>query len=173
MSARIRITVTVPEIILQSSFVRGEIERAMRRKTGPEIRAEFHKTVNGWNDQPSFNPSYHNTSEYVSTTVRPSGKGTTNYERVNNGVESHWLGPKRSGALHFKAFRQASTWPRLIRSQRSRRFGPYWHSKGHMSGVVEPREFDEVIALEYADTFAEDMQDAIRIAAVKSEVKGG
>lgn len=164
----IRITVKVPEIILNSRYVRFEIERKMRNKTGPEIRTEFRKTVNGWKEPPDFQPSYRNSTAEVSTTVRPVGKGTTKYGYVNNGTEPHLISARRAPVLRFKAFYQASTWPRVIRSQPSRRFGPWWIAK-QVTQHTEAREFDLVIAEEYADTFVNDMQDAIAIATVKSE----
>lgn len=163
----IRITVTVPEIVLNSSFVRHEIMKAMRHKTGPEIKREFQKTVQGWDNAPDFDVTVYQGANSIITHVFPSGSGAANYARVNAGSPAHVITPRRGGFLRFQTGYRAATSPRVIGSRSKSRFGnvistPIVHHPG-----FEAREFDATIAEQYADTFADDMQEAIKVAAVK------
>lgn len=172
MSARIRITVTVPSIILQSSLVRNEILQKMQRKTAPDLRRLFGQTVQGWVDKPDFSQKFHNGTEAVSTEVWPAGnsKGAQIYRLVNEGAPPHIITPKgsnRRGVLRFQTGYRRSTTPRVLGSRANSRYGDTVSALVVRHPGFEARAFDETIAEEYAPTFAEDMQDAIKIATVK------
>jgi hypothetical protein len=162
----IRIKVTVPEIVLDSSFVREKIKQVMRQKTGPDLRKEFKKTVEGWADSPDFSITVYEASNSIITHVFPSGNGTANYTRVNEGAPPHIIRPRHGGMLRFQTGYRAATSPRVIGSRAKNRYGnvistPIVHHPG-----FEARAFDETIALDYYETFVEDIQDAIQAATV-------
>jgi len=161
----IRITVKVPELVIDSRLVRHSIEQKMRLKTGPELQKEFKKTVAGWTNPPRFNPHYHHVQKLSTEVSTDSEK----YGYVNNGTPEHPIFARRGNLLWFQPGYRAATRPRIISSQRPQRFGAVVPARFiPMHPGIEPRLFDEVIALEYVDTFVEDMQDAIRLAVVRS-----
>jgi hypothetical protein len=163
----------VPEIILDSSSIRSEIKSKMRSKTGPEIRDEFEKTVEGWDNAPNFNVTVYDSVNSIITHVFPSGAGTTQYERVNEGAPPHRITPRRRGMLRFQTGYRPATSPRVIGSRAKSRFGNFISTPSVNHPGFEARKFDETIAEAYADTFAEDMQEAIRVASIKGVSVGG
>lgn len=163
----IRITVKVPKIVLNSSFVRAEILKKMRQKTGPDLRREFKKTVEGWDNAPDFDQTFPQGAGSIATHVFPSGPGTAQYERVNAGSPPHLITPRRAPVLRFQPGYRPATRPRVIGSRSKARFGNFVATQTVHHPGFEAREFDATIAEEYYDTFAEDMQDAIRIATVR------
>lgn len=163
MATSIRITVKVPEIILDSRLVRLAIERKMRAKTGPELQKEFKKTVVGWTNPPRFNPHYHHVQK-LSTEV---GTESDRYRWVNDGTPEHVITPKGGGRLRFQTGYRPATRPRVIGSQRPQRFGAMVSAFVVHHPGVEPRLFDEVIAVEYAETFVEDVQEAINMEVAR------
>lgn len=160
----IRITVTVPEVVLNSDFVRSQILQKMQHKTAPELRAEFRKTVEGWENKPDFSQKFHNGTDSVSTTVWPSGRNRAQYELVNEGSPSHTITPRRGGLLRFQTGYRPATRPRVIGSGSKQRFGNFISTPQVHHPGFEARAFDETIAEDYYDTFADDMQDAIKEA---------
>jgi hypothetical protein len=167
MSTSIRITVTVPESILRSDFMRDQIMQKMREKTGPDLRKEFMKTVNGWEGKPEFSQKFTNSVSAVSTEVFPSGTNRSTYELVNAGSPPHPIRAKNGrGLLRFQSGYRAATRPRVIGSRGKSRFGDAVSVpivRRHPGFVA--REFDMVIAEEYQSTFEDDMQDAINAGA--------
>lgn len=122
--------------------------------------------MDGWENAPDFSATVYDSTNSIICHVFPSGNGTANYELVNNGAPPHTITPRRRGMLRFQTGYRASTSPRVISSRANARFGnvistPVVHHPG-----FEARAFDETIALDYYDTFAEDMQDAIKTASV-------
>jgi hypothetical protein len=168
----IRITVTVPELVLRSSFVREMIVQKMERKTAPDLKRMFGLTVQGWADKPDFSQKFVNNVSQVSTEVWPSGsnKAAIVYRIVNEGSKPHLIVPKsrnRRGLLIFKSGYTASTSPRVLSSGRNFRFGDTVRTPVVLHPGFEAREFDTTIAEQYAPIFAADMQDAIKVATVK------
>lgn len=171
MSVSIEITVTVPEIVLSSATVRHMIVQKMQSKTAPDLQRLFKRTVTGWQDPPNFLQKFTNQVNYVSTTVWPgqSNKGGKTYTLVNNGASPHIIRPRRARVLSFQRGYSAGTRPRVLSSRGYSRFGDFVtagvvHHKG-----FDAREFDAEIAEQYAATFAADMQDAIKVATVRSK----
>jgi hypothetical protein len=165
--ANIRITVKVPEIVLNSDFILTRISQKMKSKTGPDLRALFRRTVEGWDNPPDFSQKFHVGRDYCSTTVWPSGRNKNQYNLVNEGSPPHIILPRRARMLRFQVGYRAATKPRVIGSSAKQRFGPYTGSAGVAHPGFEAREFDSAIAEEYQDTFAADMQDAINVAVVR------
>jgi len=161
----IRVTVKVPKEILSSSFVRAEIEKMQRNKTGPELRKEFKKTVEGWATAPDFSQKFKNGTDAVSVTVWPTGTGAKIYNLVNLGSPSHTITPKGRGVLRFQTGYRAATSPRVIGSRGNSRFGNMISTNLVHHPGFSAREFDSTIAEQYADTFTADMQAAIHLAA--------
>jgi len=163
----INITVTVPEYVLNSNFVRWLIVRAMQSKTAPDLRRLFGKTVEGWSGKPNFLQKFTNSTAYVSTTVWPSqgNKEGKTYTLVNNGSSPHRIYPRRGGMLRFQPGYRAGTRPRVLSSRSYSRSGPFVSARAVDHPGFEPREFDAEIAEQYAETFVKDMQEVIGSAA--------
>lgn len=159
---QIRIKVEVPEMVFNSSAVHQAIKEKMRSKTGPDIKKEFEKTVDGWETAPDFRVTVYESVNSIITHVFPSGIGTAQYVRVNEGVGPHLITPRRRGGrLRFQTGYRAATRPRVIGSRSKGRFGNEITALAVRHPGFEARKFDEVIADEYTPTFEQDMQDAI------------
>jgi len=169
MSAQIQIKVTVPEIVLNSATVRDAIMRKMQKKTAPDLQRMFRGTVNGWQDKPDFLQQFRNSPSEVSTTVRPglNSSGGKTYVIVNNGAEPHRITPRRGGMLRFQPGYRAGTRPRVLNSRSYSRFGSFISAQAVNHPGFEAREFDQEIADQYADTFVDDMNDAIKVATAR------
>lgn len=170
MGISIQITVTVPEIVLNSSFVRQMIVQKMQTKTAPDLKRMFGLTVQGWQGKPNFLQKFTNRAGYVSTTVWPSQGNTEGkkYTIVNNGSGPHTIVPRKARLLRFQPGYRAGTRPRVLGSRAYSRFGNFVSSRGVHHPGFDAREFDAEIAEQYADTFAKDMQDAIHVATARS-----
>jgi hypothetical protein len=166
MAISMSVKVTVPELVLDSALVRHMIERTLERKTGPDLSKEFRKTVQGWSSPPRFNPHIHNFSGHLSAEVSTDAE---RYIFVNNGTSAHVISPKNArGLLRFQPGYRAATRPGSISSSRPSRFGDHISSRKVFHPGVEPRNFDQIIAESYEDTFVSDIQDAIRMAVQKA-----
>ena len=165
----IRITVTVPEIVLRSSFVREMIMQKMERKTAPDLKRLFSQTVQGWANKPDFSQKFVNNISQVSTEVWPSGsnKAAIVYRIVNEGAPEHRLTPRRGGMLVFLRGYGASTTPQVLSSGRNFRYGEVVRSRGFIHPGFAARKFDTTISEQYAPTFQDDMQEAIKVATVR------
>lgn len=166
----IQITVTVPEIILESSLIRTMIVSKMQSKTGPDIRRLFEKTTRGWSNRPNFLQKFTSKVGYVSVMVWPSGsnKAGNIYALVNNGAGPHTITPRSRGLLRFQRGYRAATRPRILSSRSPSRYGETVSAHLVRHPGFEAREFDATIAEQYAGTFAADMQNVIHVAVVKS-----
>lgn len=163
MSASIQITVTVPEIIISSAVVRLKIQNKLERKTGPDMMKLFKKTTQGWEHNINFYQKSKNTNNEVSVTVFTRFK---QYVLVNFGSPPHTITAKRpSGLLRFQRGYKSSTRPGIISSRQKQRFGPIYETYFVEHPGFEAREFDKAIAEEIAETFAEDVQDAISLGS--------
>lgn len=163
MPISIRVSVKVPELVLDSELVRHAIQQKMERKTKPDLLKEFRKTVEGWDNAPRFQSEVEHVVNLLTRVFTESER----YAYVNNGTAPHIITPKGGGMLRFQTGYRAATSPKVIGSRKPQRFGPQIMTRGVRHPGIEPRLFDEVIALEYVDTFAQDIQDAIN-QAVKS-----
>lgn len=154
----IKIRVFVPKAVLDFGTVRNQIESTMIHKTGPEIRKEFHRTVQTWNEQPNWKTEMYRGVGVMWVKVFTY---STVYRLVNSGAGPHPIYPRRKKLLRFQRGFKAKTRPRLIGSFAGGKSGPYFSSRGVKHPGHEAREFDKTIAEEYQDTFARDIQDAV------------
>ena len=162
----ISMTVTVPEIIINSSVMRLKIENALRRKTGPDIKQNLAKTVVGWKHKPNWSMKFTNRNDYLSVSVWASGPNRNQYGLVNAGSPRHPIPAKSGGMLHFQPGYRAGTKPGRLMSQSPQRSGAFISSRGIPDHPgFKAREFDKAVAEEVGPRFAEDIQDAIRIGA--------
>ncbi len=167
MSVNIRISVTVPDSVLRSEFIRDQIMAKMQSKTAPDIKRLFGQTVNGWANKPDWSQRFTNSVDEVSTEVWPSGQHAAQYSIVNQGSPAHVIRPRNRGMLRFQVGYRRSTTPRVLSSRANSRYGDVVSSGMVRHPGFEARDFDAAIRDEYAPTFAEDMQEAIKVATVK------
>jgi len=165
MAVSVSITVEVPDNILNDADVRDEIQRMLRQRTGPELRKQFGKTVDGWDHKPSFSQKFATRNDYLSVTVSTTQE---QYAIVNYGAPPHRITPRRGGMLRFQPGYTAATKPRVISSRAKRRSGPVIGAFSVEHPGFEAREFDTTIAEEIAPGFAEDVQDSIIRAASRT-----
>ena len=140
------------------SAVSKAIQHTMVSKTGPELRREFDKTTSTWNDKPVFK-----TEQYSGTAVMWLKVFTYSekYRLVNAGAKPHDLRPRKAKFLRFQTGFKAKTRSHFIGSNAGGKSGNYISTPAVHHPGFEAREFDQTIADEYADTFREDIQDAI------------
>ena len=163
MSASIEITVTVPEVLVNSAVVRLKIENALTRKTGPDMMRLFNKTTDSWETRVNFYQRSKNISGYVSVTVYTRSQV---YGYVNFGTPAHTITAKRpSGLLRFQPGYSPATRPKILSSRTKRRSGPIIETYSVEHPGAEAREFDLAVAEEIAESFAEDVQEAISLGA--------
>ena len=175
----ISIKVTVPKEILRMSIVQDSIAQVMTKKTAPEVKALFRKTVNGWQNKPSFRNKLTRRAGYMSETIWAEGSRTTirgitvadQYQIVNYGSKKHTFGPRGQGyPLRFKhgSGYVRSTNPRILTSGPSSDGGHFVQTMSVNHPGFPAREFDKTIAKQYGPTFVKDIHDAISVAAAKS-----
>jgi len=152
--------------VLRSDFVRQQIMSKMQHKTAPDLKRMFGLTVQGWKNKPDWSQKFVNSTGELRTEVWASGAGASQYGLVNAGSPRHPITPKR-GFLVFQRGYRRSTNPRTLSSSANSRYGDIVKSKGFIHPGFEARKFDETIAEQYEPTFADDMQDAIKIATVQ------
>lgn len=161
MAISVKIRVFVPKEVINMAAVARNIEHTMIQKTIPDLRDEFDKTTSTWNDRPSFRAEHYFGGNTKWVRVYTDAE---HYRLVNTGAKPHLIRPRRARMLRFQTAFRPKTRPRTIRSFAGGKSGPYIstplvHHPGH-----EAREFDKTIAEDYQDTFAKDIQDAIRDA---------
>jgi len=155
--------VTVPKEIINSAEKMREIERALRTKTGPDIRTQFKKTTTGWKNKPDWSQKMTVRTSYLSVSVWASGPNADQYGLVNAGSPRHEIRPKNSGGLlRFQPGYRAATRPGRLMSRSAQRSGDYMSTPVVRHPGFEGRAFDEAVAEEVAKRFADDIQDAIR-----------
>lgn len=169
----ISVKVTIPKDILRQSIVQDSIAQVMVRKTAPEVKTLFRKTVFGWRNKPTFRQHLTRRANYMSEEIWADGINAPQYELVNAGTKPHTITPKASGyPLKFKwggtGSYKASSTPRIIQSKRHYKTGPVRTFMSVHHPGFEAREFDKTIAKEYEPTFRKDIQDAISVAAAKT-----
>lgn len=163
MAVEISISVEVPDSIISDAAVRAEIEKVLRLRTGPDLRREFGKTVEGWQNKPNFMQRMAFRHDYLSVTVYTTQQ---QYAIVNAGSPPHTITPRRAGGmLRFQPGYRAATSPRVIGSRAKQRSGAVVAAFRVEHPGFEAREFDEIIAEEIAPRFAEDVQEAIMIGS--------
>lgn len=160
MPISIEVNVEVPELILNSSFIRNQIYSALRTQIGPRIHKLFDQTIEGWSDKPAFRESGHNWLSEVAVSVRTS---SARYAYVNNGTPAHIITPKRHGMLRFRPGYVAGTKPRVLSSRKPSRFGDYVSSWRVNHPGIAPRDFDVEIAEQIFPEFVDVVNEAIHL----------
>ena len=168
----ISINVTVPKELISMPIVQDSIANFMVRKTGPEVKKLFRDTVYGWKNKPSFRQRLYRSMYKMSMTVWADDPNADQYQMVNYGTKPHEIRPRGNYPLRFKwggyGSYKASSSPGVIKSKRHYKTGPTVFMKKVNHPGNEPRRFDIAIADEYEDTFRDDVQDAISVAAAKT-----
>ena len=157
--------VTVPEIILDSAVMRLKIEETLRRKTGPDVKRNLAKTVEGWKHKPNWSTKFTDRSNYLSVSVWASGPNRKQYGLVNAGSPPHEIRSKSGGMLRFQPGYRAGTKPGRLMSQSPQRSGTHISARAVRHPGFDAREFDLAVAKEVGPRFADDIQDAIRIVS--------
>ena len=169
----ITVTVTVPKEILSQTIVQDAIAQVMVKKTAPEVKTLFRKTVFGWKNKPTFRQKLTRRANYMSEEIWADGINAQQYAWVNFGTKPHSITPRGSGyPLRFKwggsGSYKASSRPRIIQSKRHYKTGPIVRLASVKHPGFEAREFDKTIAEHYDPIFRKDIQDAISVAAAKT-----
>jgi hypothetical protein len=167
MPIRVRMKVTVPDEVFNTPEMVERIVKAQRAKTEPDLTKLFQKTVEGWKTPPKWNHKQTTTSSSISMEVYPYGKNYDQYALVNTGARPHSIVPRTAPRLRFQRGYRAATRPRSLSSRSLMRFGEFSQTRHVSHPGFEGREFDATIADFYFDTFAEDMQEAIRDPSAK------
>lgn len=168
MAISVEMTVTVPELVISSDVIRGQIEQVLRNRTGPELRRLFKGTTDGWKNKPDFSQKFTNRTDFVSVRVWATGGNKRQYGIVNFGSRPHQIRPRRGGMLRFQPGYRAATRPRVLSSRSAQRFGDFIAARSVKHPGFEAREFDLTVAEKIAPGFAKDVQNAINIGARRS-----
>ena len=178
----IKVSVFVPKEILSQAIVQDAIAQVMVKKTAPEGKTLFKKTVFGWAHKPSFRQALTRRANYISMRIWAQGgdtnryglSATDQYQMVNFGTKPHPITIRQFGRLLTFNWAgpgsyKASTSPGRIQSNRHYKVGPLVQKFAvDHPGIKEPRRFDLAIKKQYEPTFRKDMQDAISVAAAKT-----
>jgi hypothetical protein len=176
----ITVNVTIPKEILSQKIVQDSIALVMVRKTAPEVKTLFRKTVFGWKHKPAFKQLLTRRANYMSERIWAEGGGVNSrglssadqYQMVNFGTPPHRIPKSGSTIMLFRwdgpGSYKASSRPGIIQSRRHSQSGT-WRERWVVNHPgSEPRRFDLAIAKEYEPTFRKDIQDAISVAAAKT-----
>lgn len=138
------------------------IASKQRAKSLPALRKLFRETVNGWANKPDFGWAQTKTGESISLRVYPTGQYADIWNLVNKGSPPHMIEPKENGGLlRFRPGYRAATRPGQLRSGRKYRSGQYVNARRVNHPGFEPRRFTEMIAQEFAEKYAMEMQEAV------------
>lgn len=157
-SLGVKIKVILPKEVFNSEKVRQAIEHKMIRKTAPDLRTEFEKTVRTWKDQPTWKTETEFGVQILAVRVLTY---STTYRLVNAGARPHIIRPRHKKVLRFQTQFRAKSRPRVVGSFAGGKSGPYVSSLGVHHPGHEAREFDKEIAEQYQETFQKDVQEAI------------
>lgn len=163
MAISVQIKVDVPDSLLDDAAVRNEIERALRNQTAPDLRRQFDKTTEGWDNRPNFSQKFASGNDYISATVYTTQE---QYGIVNAGSPPHPIPARHGGMLRFQLGYRAATRPRVISSRAKQRSGQFVTTPlipRHPG--FDARDFDITIAENIMPQFEEDVQEAIRIGS--------
>jgi hypothetical protein len=162
----IRISVSVPEAKFVGKKWLDEIAMKQRQQVVPKLKHLFEQTVFGWSRKPNFGWVQTRTGDEISVMMYPEGAAADTWALVSSGAPGHVIVPKRSGGfLRFKPGYRAATTPGKLQSRRAYRSGPTVGAAIVNHPGFTAREFPKLIADEFEETYAGEMQDAINIAA--------
>ncbi|MDA8114819.1 MAG: hypothetical protein M0Z43_08860 [Acidithiobacillus sp.] len=160
MPISVEINVEVPELVLNSSFIRNQIYRALQTQIRPKIHKLFDQTIEGWSDKPAFHESGHNWLSEVAVRVWTDN---ARYAYVNNGTPPHTITPRGRGMLRFRPGYTAGTRPRVLSSKKPGRFGDYVSAWRVKHPGIEARNFDVEIAEQIFPEFVDAVNEAIHL----------
>ena len=176
----VTVNVFVPKEILSMAIVQDAIAQVMVRKTAPEVKTLFRKTVFGWKNKPIFRQLLTKKSGYMSEKIWADGGGLNSrglarwkqYAMVNQGTEPHTFGSRGNWPMRFrwggKGSYTASSTPGIIQSKRHSQKGKIVKPWVVTHPGFDARHFDTTIRDQYAPIFKKDIQDAIGVAAAKT-----
>ena len=180
----IKVNVFVPKDILRQSIVQDAIAHVMVRKTAPEVKTLFRKTVFGWKNKPIFRQLLTKKAGYMSESIWADGSSKTRpnglpawqqYALINSGTskKNYPIRPRGKGyPLRFrwggKGSYTASSTPGIIQSKRHSQKGKIVKPWVVTHPGFDARHFDTTIRDQYAPIFKKDIQDAIGVAAAKT-----
>lgn len=154
----VKIRMILPRAVFDYGKVRQEIGHTMANKTAPELRKEFNKTTQSWDDKPNWKNEMYLGPNVMWVKVLTY---STQYRLVNAGARPHMIRPRRAKMLRFQTNFRAKSRPRVIGAFAGGKSGPYVSTLGVHHPGHEAREFDKEIAEQYAPTFVEDIQEAV------------
>lgn len=167
----LKISVKVPNKLLDEEEVRKAIKRILISKTTPEVKALFRGTTFGWSNKPRWRNRTTESAKQIAAHIwlDPNGPNADKYRMVSMGVEPHNIPPRTPGGLlHYQKSYKPSTSPGSLLSRRNYKFGPWVTRRGiggRFSGKFHPgleaRLFPEQIAKEYFPTFRRDINKTI------------
>ena len=179
----IKVIAIVPKEILSQSIVQDAIAQVMVKKTAPEVKTLFRKTVFGWKNKPTFRQKLTRRANYMSEEIWADGgalnsRGLARWEQyalVNSGTvkKNYPITPRGFGyPLKFRwggvGSYTASSTPRVIQSKRHSQKGGIYRTPIVTHPGFDGRHFDETIRDHYEPIFRKDIQDAIGVAAAKT-----
>lgn len=177
MAIRVSVKLTVPDKVLNPQNVIDEIAKTQRNKTAPDVKRLFKQTVEGWQNPPTFIHRQQILRNEIGVTISATGSrmglhgltAANQYSLVNAGADPHPIPTPgttaQGGFLRFQRGYHSSTRPRVLSSRAYMRYGPYSAALSVDHRGFEAREFDQMIADEYTDTFRDDMQEAVNRGA--------
>lgn len=156
----VKIRVFVPKEVFKSEDFQRNMLHTMVHKTIPDLRAEFSKTYSTWSSQgyPNFTAHYYAGVRVLWVKVFTYSQ---KYRLVNAGAGPHVIRARKGRLLRFRVGYVKKTYPRILHSYIGGRYGAWIGSQMVNHPGFPAREFDQEIAEQYQDTFAQDVQDAI------------
>lgn len=162
----ISIRVDLPKVDFAKKKWLDKIASVQRRESVRQLRALFNKTVYGWSTKPRMGYVQTKSANEIVLRVYPVGEGSDIWNLLNAGSPPHPIYPRRPGGiLRFRTGYRAATVPGQLQSRRKYRSGPTVTRPYVNHPGFEPRRFTELIAEEYANQYAIDMQAAVTAAA--------
>ncbi|RPJ20968.1 MAG: hypothetical protein EHM33_27290 [Chloroflexi bacterium] len=155
----VKLRVFVPKEVMNLARVNQAIQHVMIQKTTRELKREFEKTVSTWDHKPNWTMEHYFGVRVLWVKVFTY---STQYRIVNAGAAPHLILPRRAKILRFQTKYKAKTRARLIGSFAGGKSGPYISTPAVYHPGFEARDFDITIAEEYAETFHDDIQEAIK-----------
>ncbi len=168
--ARIIVTAIIPKGELEWKVFEQEIVKAMNINVKPLLKADFSKTVQGWQKPPQFRGTVRKKQgTSITLTYKPVGTNAKQYALVSLGSPPHVIKPKSirgpGGNLIFRGGYQPATSPGSLRSGSKARFGPIQRRKIVHHPGFKGREFGTQIADKNRHTFTRMMMNAVNTAA--------
>lgn len=161
----IQINVTLPKVEYARKKWLDAIATTQRQKALPEIKKLFKKTVYGWSEKPDFGWSQTKSVSEISLRVYPTGPAADVWNLVNEGSPPHRIPKSGRTYMRFRTGYRAATKPGSLQSGRKYRSGRYRVAYTVNHPGFPARKFTELIAEEYANNFAMEMQAAVNEVA--------